>query len=584
MNIYSHFSAIIARHVSALSASGALPADLNPVGFTAEPPRDPSHGDIATNVAMVLAKAARLNPREFAEKVAASLRGEDGITAVDVAGPGFINIRLDENLIRARLPEILAAGADYGRSQLGQGQAVNVEYVSANPTGPMHVGHCRGAIFGDALANLLDKAGFNVTREYYVNDAGAQVDVLARSAFLRYREALGEDIGEIPNGLYPGDYLKSVGVALAAVFGASLRDQAEAEWLPPVREFAIEAMMKMIKDDLKVLNIQHDIFFSERSLHDDGRVQEALDTLKSKDLIYTGVLEPPKGKTPEDWEPRPQTLFKATEFGDDVDRAVQKSDGSWTYFAGDLAYHYDKISRGFTHLVNVFGADHGGYVKRLQATVRALSDGKADLDVKLIQLVKLWKGGEPYKMSKRAGSFVTLRDVVDEVGPGVVRFIMLTRKNDAPLDFDFAKVTEQSRENPVFYVQYAHARVHSVMRKAAEAYPGLDLSDAGLQKADFGLLADPAEIAILKTMAGWQRHIESAAVAHEPHRVAFYLYDLASEFHGLWNKGNDDVGLRFVIEGNPNLTLARLALIRAVALVIASGLAILGVEPLDELH
>ncbi|MDA5193314.1 arginine--tRNA ligase [Govanella unica] len=584
MNIYAHFSSIIARHLAALVAAGELPAGLEGYGFTVEPPRDPSHGDLATNVAMVLAKPAGSNPRAIADKLAGLLRAEPDVTAVDVAGPGFINIRLRDDFIRARVPEILREGTDYGNSALGSGQKFNVEYVSANPTGPMHVGHCRGAVFGDALATLLVKAGYDVTREYYINDAGGQVDVLARSAFLRYREALGEDIGEIPQGFYPGDYLKDVGLALVAVFGRTIRAMDEAEWLPIVREFAIEAMMKMIRDDLLALGIKHDVFFSERSLHTDGRVQDALDALKAKGLIYTGVLEPPKGKTPEDWEPRPQTLFKATEFGDDVDRPVQKSDGSWTYFAGDMAYHYDKIQRGFSHMIDVFGADHGGYVKRMQAVVKALSGGEADLDVKIIQLVKLWKNGEPFKMSKRSGSFVTLRDVVDEVGKGVVRFIMLTRKNDAPLDFDFAKVTEQSRDNPVFYVQYAHARVMSVMRKAAEALPGVDLSDAALAGADLGRLIDGSEIALVKMLAYWPKLIESAAVAHEPHRVAFYLYDLASEFHGLWNKGNEDPSLRFLIDGDKDVTLARLALIRAVAVTVASGLAVLGVEPLDEMH
>lgn len=584
MNIYAHFSEILTRHIARLSDAGDLPPGLDLAAVAVEPPRDPSHGDVATNAALVLAKPAGMKPRDIADRLAESLRGEDAVDAVEVAGPGFINLRLDPRFLVARLPEILRQGAAYGDSTLGGGRPVNVEYVSANPTGPMHVGHCRGAVFGDALSNLLAKAGYAVTREYYINDAGAQVDVLARSAFLRYREALGEDIGEIPQGFYPGEYLKDVGLALVAVFGRTIRDQDEAEWLPVVRSFAIEAMMKMIRDDLAALGIRHDVFFSERSLHDDGRVQEALDSLAARGLIYTGVLEPPKGKTPDDWEPRPQVLFKATEFGDDVDRAVQKSDGSWTYFAGDLAYHYDKIRRGFTDLINVFGADHGGYVKRMKAVVRALSDDRASLDVKIIQLVKLWKNGEPYKMSKRAGSFVTLRDVVDEVGKDVVRFIMLTRKNDAPLDFDFAKVMEQSRENPVFYVQYAHARVMSVMRKAADAFPALDLSDEALAGADIDLLRDPAEIGLVKTLAGWPRHVESAALAHEPHRVAFYLYDLASEFHALWNKGNEDPGLRFLIEGEAELTRARLAMIRAVAAVIASGLAVLGVEPMDEMH
>lgn len=584
MNIFKHFHERLTHHIEALVGAGALPAGLSLAGISAEAPREASHGDIATNAALALAKPAGKNPREVADLLAERLRGEDGVTAVEIAGPGFINLRLSDGFVRARVPEILAAGPAFGDSSLGAGRMVNVEYVSANPTGPMHVGHCRGAVFGDALSNLLEKAGFAVVREYYINDAGAQIEVLARSAHLRYREALGEDIGEIPQGLYPGDYLKAVGQGLKAQYGDTLLAKSETEWLPVVRGVATEAMMAMIKEDLRVLGIEHAVFFSERSLHDDGRIVAAVDLLRDKALVYTGVLEPPKGKTPDEWEPRPQLLFKATSFGDDVDRPMQKSDGSWTYFAADVAYHYDKISRGFFDMIDVWGADHGGYVKRMQAAVKALSDGKAVLDVKLCQLVKLYRGGEPYKMSKRAGSFVTLRDVVDEVGKDVVRFIMLTRKNDAPLDFDFAKVMEQSRDNPVFYVQYAHARVMSVMRKAAEAFPAADFSDHALAAADLSMLTDAGEVALIKAMLNWPRVVEAAALAHEPHRIAFYLYDVASEFHAHWNRGNDNPALRFIIDSDVAVTRARLALIRALACVIASGLTVLGVEPVDEMH
>ncbi|RMF08146.1 MAG: arginine--tRNA ligase [Alphaproteobacteria bacterium] len=584
MNVFNHFTRILHHVIGDLVAAGDLPEglDLGPVAV--EPPRDPAHGDIATNAALVLARPAGQNPRAIAQMIAAALEARDELSEVTVAGPGFINMRLTQDFLRARVPEILTAGTAYGDSAMGRGERVNVEYVSANPTGPMHVGHCRGAVFGDALAALLEKAGYEVLREYYINDAGAQVDVLARSAYLRYREALGEDIGEIPEGLYPGDYLKPVGEHLRDEFGDGLRDKPEEEWLPVVRNIAVHEMMRLIKGDLQALGITHDVFFSERTLHETGRVEAALDHLKGKGLLYTGVLEPPKGKKPEDWEPRPQLLFKATEFGDDVDRPVQKSDGSWTYFAADVAYHWDKIERGYKHLIDVLGADHGGYVKRMQAAVKALSGGAADLDVKICQLVKLYRGGEPYKMSKRAGSFVTLRDVVDEVGKDVVRFIMLTRKNDAPLDFDFARVTEQSRDNPVFYVQYAHARAASVMRKAAGAFPGADFSDKALAGADLSALDAADEMALIRTLAGWPRLVESAAAAHEPHRVAFYLYDLAHEFHALWNRGNDDPSLRFLIEEDEATTRARLALTRAVATVIASGLMVLGVEPVDELN
>lgn len=584
MNIFDHFANKVKNLVEVLALEGKLPAGLETHAIAVEPPRDASHGDIAINAALVLAKQAGMNPRALADLLVAGLRGDDDIEAAEIAGPGFINLRLRPGFIRERVPEILKEGVEFGASGIGGGAAVNVEYVSANPTGPMHVGHCRGAIFGDALAGLLEKAGYRVAREYYINDAGSQIDVLARSAYLRYREALGEDIGDIPEGLYPGDYLKSVGEGLSRDYGDAWLSKSEAEWLPTIRTYASDAMMAMIRDDLAALGITHEVFFSERSLHESGRVQEAIDTLNARGLIYTGVLEPPKGKLPDDWEPRPQTLFKSTQFGDDVDRPVQKSDGSWTYFAADVAYHWDKISRGFNQMIDVLGADHGGYVKRMKAVVTALSDGKAELDVRLCQLVRLLRNGEPVKMSKRSGSFVTLRDVVDEVGKDVVRFIMLTRKNDAPLDFDFAKVMEQSRDNPVFYVQYAHARICSVLRKAAEAFPDKDMSDAALATADMTPLSDAAEIGLIKFAAGWPRMVEQAALAHEPHRIAFYLYDLASEFHALWNKGNDDPSLRFMQEGDWATTASRLAMIRASAVVIASGLSVLGVEPVQEMH
>lgn len=581
MNIFRHFEERVKAGLDALAAEGFLPQGLDQSRIAVEPPRDPSHGDLSTNAAMVLAKPAGLQPRALAERLSAKLAGEESVTEVSIAGPGFINLRLKDDLWRASIPVILRGGASYGGSDVGKDEAVNVEYVSANPTGPMHVGHVRGAVFGDALANLLEKIGHAVCREYYINDAGGQIEVLARSAFLRYREALGETIA-IPEGLYPGDYLKPVGAALAAEHGDALLKMGEGEWLPIVRNAAIDAMMELIRGDLAVLGINHEVFFSERELHMSGAVEATLKLLEQKGLIYTGVLEPPKGELPDDWEPRPQTLFRSTQFGDDQDRALRKSDGSWTYFAPDIAYHFDKFNRGYRTLIDVWGADHAGYIKRVKAAVAAVTDGKAEIDVKVCQLVRLFRNGEPVRMSKRAGDFVTLREVVDEVGKDVVRFMMLTRKNDAPLDFDFAKVMEQSRDNPVFYVQYAHARVHSVLRNAGEA--GIGHSDATLAAADLSLLTDEAELALVKLMAAFPRQVEQAAQAHEPHRIAFYLYDLASAFHALWNKGKDEPSLRFIVAEDRNATLARLALIRAVAYVIAAGLGILGVEPAEEMR
>jgi len=584
MNVFSAFKANIEIEIEKLVADGKLPEGLDASRLSVELPRDPTHGDLSTNAAMVYAKPAGMKPRDLAELIAARLETYDAVEGVDVAGPGFINMRLSDGFWRQRLTEIIEAGTDYGTVEYGQNRPVNIEYVSANPTGPLHVGHARGAVVGDVLASLLSKAGFDVTREYYINDAGSQVDVLARSAWLRYREALGEDIGEIPEGLYPGDYLKPVGAALAARDGDKWAKVDEAEWLSPVRDFAVAAMLDLIRDDLAALGISHDVFSSERDLVQDGAVDTVVETLKSDDLIYVGTLEPPKGKLPDDWEERPQTLFRASQFGDDTDRPLMKSDGSWTYFASDLAYHQDKFRRGFPTMIDVWGADHGGYVKRVSAGIRALAGEGAELDVKLCQMVRLLENGEPAKMSKRAGTFVTLRDLVDAVGKDVVRFIMLTRKNDAPLDFDLVKVREQSRDNPVFYVQYAHARCHSVARMATEAFPGMNFDTASLMEADLGRLTDSDELALIRSLAAWPRTVEGAAEAHEPHRIAFYLYDLAAAFHALWSKAREEPGLRFVIADDAELTRARMALVRAVQTVIASGLDVMGVTPVEELR
>ena len=584
MNVFSYFKSVIQEIVEELQRLGELPAGLPGDAISVEPPRDPSHGDLAANAALVLAKAAKRKPRDIAGLIAPRLEARDEVVAAEIAGPGFINVRLSVDFWHERLRDVLRVGRDYGTSTLGGGEAVNVEYVSANPTGPLHVGHCRGAVFGDALAALLEKAGYAVTREYYINDAGAQVDDLARSAHLRYREALGETVGAIPEGLYPGDYLVPLGKALAERDGKKWLDLPESDWLAPVRRFAIDAMMALIRDDLAALGIHQEVFTSERALQAEGKIEHALENLASKGLVYKGVLEPPKGMKPEDWEPRQQTLFKATEFGDDVDRPIRKSDQSWTYFAGDLANHLDKYERGFDDMINVWGADHGGYVKRMKAGVAALSGREAKLDIKLCQMVNLLERGKPVKMSKRAGTFVTLRDVVDQVGKDVVRFIMLTRKNDAQLDFDFARVTERSRENPVFYVQYAHARARSVFRNVARDMPAVARQPDALAEVPLDRLASADELALIKTLVSWPRVVESAAQAHEPHRVAFYLHDLASEFHGLWNKGNEDPSLRFIREDDAGLTAARLALVEGVASVIASGLGIMGVEPVEEMR
>ena len=583
MNVFSHLRSVVLGEIERLSGTGALPSALETGAVAVEPPRDPSHGDAATNAALVLAKAAAKKPREIAELIAAGLREASDIESVEIAGPGFINIRMARAFWHARIGEVIGAGENYGASDIGAGRPVNVEYVSANPTGPLHIGHARGTVVGDALANLLERVGYRVTREYYVNDAGAQVDTLARSAMLRYREALGEAIGEIPEGFYPGDYLVPVGQNLAERDGDKWLQVDEDAWLPEIRRFTIDAMMDMIRADLASLGVRHAVFSSERELVEAGRVDEVFAALEDRELIYTGVLEPPKGKPPpDDWEPRPQSLFRATDFGDDTDRPLKKSTGDWTYFATDIAYHRDKYERGFTDMIDVWGADHGGYVKRMKAAVKAVSNGEGELDIKLCQLVKLMDGGEPVVMSKRSGQFITLRDVVDRVGKDVVRFIMLTRKNDAPLEFDLKRVAEQSKDNPVFYVQYAHARICSVLRLAAADMPEIDTKN--LAKADLSGLADQAELDVIRRIAAWPRVVEGAALSHEPHRIAFYLHDLAGDFHLLWNKGKEEPALRFVVAGDPDITAARLALLSALRSVIAAGLSVIGVKPVEEMR
>ena len=581
MNLFAEIRSLVIDSLQQMQAQGDLPDGLSFDAVTVEPPRDAAHGDMATNAAMVLAKPSSCKPRDIAKRLATLLSADPRLASVEVAGPGFLNLRLASTLWADVLRAILADPAGYGRATVGAGIKVNVEYVSANPTGPLHVGHTRGAVFGDALASMLDFAGYDVTREYYINDGGAQVDVLARSVYLRYLEAHGQEVA-FEDGTYPGDYLIAVGQALKEKVGDSYLGKGEQVWLEDVREFSTLAMMELIREDLLALGVKMDVFYSEKSLYGTGLIEAAIEDLKSKGLIYQGVLEPPKGKKPEDWEPREQTLFRSTDHGDDVDRPVQKSDGSWTYFAPDIAYHYDKVQRGFDQLIDVFGADHGGYVKRMKAAVSALSNDKTSLDIKLTQLVKLFKNGAPFKMSKRAGTFVTLRDLVDQVGADATRFVMLTRKNDAPLDFDFDKVMEQTKENPVFYVQYAHARICSVMRKAQLA--GVAVEDAVLQAADLAGLTDAAELTLAAKLAEFPRLIEIAARSNEPHRIAFYLYDLASEFHALWNKGNEQPELRFLQEGNLATSQAKIALIRATAVVISNGLGILGVQPAQEMR
>jgi arginyl-tRNA synthetase len=584
MNVFDAFHAEIVSVIAELAADGTFTSAPETDRIVVEAPRDPAMGDLSTNAAMVLAKTAGMKPRDLAERIAGKLAGLKTVDGVDVAGPGFINLRVAADFWHRQMVEILERGRAYGDGKVGRGKKINVEYVSANPTGPLHVAHARGAVIGDALANLLAKAGYDVTTEYYINDFGAQVEALARSAHLRYREALGEVIGEIPAGLYPGEYMIPVGRLMAEREGDKWVGKPEEAWLPLFRDTAVAIMMETVRDDLAALGIKQQVFTSERSLVEAGAVEAVFEALEQRGLIYVGVLEPPKGKTPDDWEPRPQTLFKATDFGDDVDRPLKKSDGSWTYFSNDIAYHYDKYRRGFATMIDIFGADHGGYVKRMKAAVTALTGDENALDIRLCQIVHLTKNGEPMRMSKRAGTFVTLRDLIDEVGKDVVRFIMLTRKSDTQMEFDLAKAVEQSRDNPVFYVQYAHARCRSVLRNAAEFVQAADLAPEKLAKADLRLLADKSELDLIRHMAGWPRMVEGAAEAHEPHRIAYYLNELAELFHGLWNKGRDDATLRFIHEDNMALTLARLALVQAVATVIASGLAVFGVEPVEELR
>ncbi len=584
MNIYRHIGSVVRSALAELVVSGALCEGLDWSRITVEAPREAGHGDLATNAAMLLAKPAGLKPRDLAALLVPRLMAHPDIASAEIAGPGFINLRLTDSVWRERLRDVLRAGPAYGDGEQGRGRRVNVEYVSANPTGPLTAGHARGAVVGDAIANLLSKSGYEVCREYYINDAGAQVDVLARSAYLRYREALGETIPEIPVGLYPGEYLKAVGAALAARDGARWRDLPESAWLAPIRSFAVAQLMGKIEEDLAAAGIRMDRFSSERALVEAGAVTRALETLESRNLLYTGVLDPPKGKQLDDWEPREQLLFRSSAFGDDVDRPIRKADGSFTYFANDIAYHFDKFSRGFDTLIDVVGADHGGWVKRITAAVSAVTDGKAAIDIKLCQLVNLLQDGQPVKMSKRSGTFVTLRDIIDEVGRDVLRFIMLTRRNDQTLDFDYAKVTEQSKDNPVFYVQYAHARCRSVLRLAAEQYPADAIGAESLLSADLARLDSAEELDLIRRMAAWPATVEAAAQTHEPHRIAFYLYDLAQAFHQLWTRGKDNATLRFLLESDASLTIARLALVSAVATVIASGLQVIGVEPAEELR
>jgi arginyl-tRNA synthetase len=585
MNLFADFDERIKNVLETIDVVKEKRDQVDFARVAVEPPRDQSHGDVATNAAMVLAKPLGTNPRALADLIAAALRGDPDVSEVSVAGPGFINIRLSTGYWQRLLASVISAGTDYGRSPVGSGSKVNVEYVSANPTGPMHVGHCRGAVVGDTLANLMAFAGYDVTKEYYINDAGGQIDVLARSVFLRYREALGEAIGEIPAGLYPGDYLVPVGQALAQEYGPRLHNMPEDEWLPIVKDRAVTAMMAMIREDLEALNVQHNVFFSERTLHSNGAqpIRTAINDLTFKGHVYRGALPPPKGQLPEDWEDREQTLFRSTEVGDDIDRPLIKSDGSYTYFAADVAYFKDKYDRGFNEMIYVLGADHGGYVKRLEAVARAVSEGQSKLTVLLCQLVKLYRNGEPVKMSKRSGDFVTLREVVDEVGRDSVRFMMLYRKNSEPLDFDFAKVTEQSKDNPVFYVQYAHARCMSVFRQAKDAFADLDVDSLDLPST-VAQIVDPNELQLVAKLAEYPRIIESAALAQEPHRLVFYLYDLASIFHAHWNKGKEQPELRFVNDKNRELSIARLGLVRAVACVLRSGLTITGTAAPEEMR
>ncbi|MDA9008374.1 arginine--tRNA ligase [Alphaproteobacteria bacterium] len=582
MNLFAHFQQSLLNELNKLQSSGELSADVSFDRVTVEPPRDASHGDVATNAAMVLAKLAGWKPRDLAEKLAAAIQEWPEVASVDVAGPGFINMTLNKDFWVSQVGAILSQGRDYGNSTIGGNTKINVEYVSANPTGPLHIAHARGAVIGDALANLLAKAGYDVTKEYYINDAGSQIDTLARSSYLRYREAFGEEI-TIPEGFYPGDYLVAVGENLKARDGDKWMNAEEADWLPVVREFASDAMVVQIKEDLAQLDIMQ-IFSSEKALVKSGAVERAFKMMDEKGVMYRGVLEPPKGKTPEDWEPREQWLFKATDFGDDVDRPVQKSDGSWTYFANDVAYHFDKHERGFVEMVDIFGVDHGGYVKRMKASVQAMTSVEGSLDILLCNLVKLSRGGEQVKMSKRSGNFITLREVVEEVGKDIVRFLMLTRKPDAPLDFDLDLVIQSSPDNPVWYLHYANARIEALFKMTRDLLPDLEINDKDLLGADLGLLGESEELNLIKQLTAWPRVVESSAKAREPHRIAFYLNDVSAAFQRWYSTGNKNAALRVVVQGDKDLTTARLALAKATAHVIASGLAIMGVEPLKEMR
>jgi len=584
MNVFNYFRQNIDEILSELSNTGFLSEQLDTKHISVEPPRERTHGDISTNAAMVLAKAARLKPLELAEAISDKLKNYPDVDAVEIAGPGFINLKLCSSLWQNQVSIILNAGEAYGDTAIGSSQSINIEYVSANPTGPMHVGHSRGAVIGDVLASLLAKAGFEVTREYYINDSGGQIDILARSVHHRYLEALGDQVGDISEGLYPGDYLIRLGQTLAEKYEDKLKFCPEEDWLNIIREFSVAEMMVLIRNDLAALGIEHNVYVSEQRIHKEDRIKDSIKTLEDQGLVYWGVLEPPKGQKNEKWEEREQYLFRSTEFGDDVDRPLKKSDGSWTYFAADVGYHADKFRRGFAEMLNVWGADHKGYIKRMEAAVKAVTNGEGNLRVQICNLVNLLENGEPVRMSKRSGSFVTLRDVVDKVGKDAVRFMMLTRSSDAPLDFDLQQVLEQSRDNPVYYVQYAHARAFSVLRNAQAVFPGILVDDVSLAAADMSLLDDNAELALIKILAGWPRVVEVAASAREPHRVAHFLSEVASEFHSLWNKGNENLALRFIVTGSEETTRARLALVRATALVIASGLEIMGVKPVEEMH
>jgi len=584
MNIFNHYQKEICRALEAMAAAGELPAGLDLSRVKVEPPREAAHGDMATNAAMVLAKSAGKNPRQLGEMLVTKLKAIAGVADASIAGPGFINFRLKDGEWTGILREILSSGVRYGDSKLGAGEKVNIEYVSANPTGPMHAGHIRGAVIGDTLASLLEKAGYDVTREYYFNDAGTQVDVLARTTHLRYREALGENIGDIPEGLYPGEYMKDVAQALVAKDGKKWLGKPESEWLAPLRDFSVKVMMGEIRKDLALIGITHETFSNEREIVENGTLEKVFKKLQDMDLIYQGTLPPPKGKEMEDWEPAELTLFRSTKYGDSSDRPLKKRDGNWAYIMPDIAYHYDKIQRGYKWMINVLGKDHGNYLDKMRPAISALSNNTAKIDVIFCAMVKVLKNGVPVKFSKRSGNIITLREMVEEVGAGAVRFFMLSRTPDSELEFDFAKVVEQSKDNPVFYVQYAHARCHSVMRNARAMWPDMDLSAAALMKADMKRLNTEDELKLVRLMAGWPRHIESAAEAHESHRVTIYLHDLASEFHSFWNRGRDDTTLRFLIEQDKELSLARLALVKAVATVIASGLAVMGVTPLEEMH